>query len=380
MATMSKRSLRIGLDVRSIGQRVCGVSRVSSRIVQALSDIDKENTYIIYVDQAVSEWRLGANFEVKRTGCSRINLFYEAKFYSILSHDTLDILHTFHAYLPHLLPHRCKSIVTMHDIFSVTDPLFFIKYHPFHRFIQTYFSFLTQRTIKRADYIITVSCFSKNEICRVFSSAAHKIDVVYNAPGLTSGSFAACNEPDVNGNYLLYVGNCRSYKNIDVLLAGFQKYVSNNPAGKMRLVMAGNDYGPRLIVMIKSFGLQENIVTYTNPTDQEMQSLYKNAIAFVLPSKYEGFGIPVLEAMSFNVPVIISNAAALVEVAGDAALVFDQNKPEDLAGAIEKLVSDEHLQDELRRKGRDRVKMFTWEKSARQLCVLYESLGLAVTK
>ncbi len=363
-------SMRIGLDARSIGNKVCGVSRVASRLIRALSETDRGNEYIVYTD-SVSDLNLRGNFKVQPTDCSRKNPAHDLKFYSTLRQDSPEIYHALHSWLPEFIPQKVKVVVTIHDLFSVTDPDFFIKHKPFHWLYRSYFKHLTRRAVSRADAIITVSNYCRNEIIKNFPEAEGKLNVAYNAAGIEAGD-TKVHKRLFDFNYLLYVGNSRSYKNLGVLLEGFGIFLRQNMCDINKLIVAGNDDYDTAKALAGRLGINKYIVFLSNPSDEEIRSLYAHASAFIFPSKYEGFGIPVLEAMGFGVPVIISDAEALVEVARDAALVFPKHRPEELAAAIGRLLSDKSLGDEMILKGFKRVKEFNYTASAQKLTRLYQ--------
>ncbi len=363
----------IGIDARSISNRICGVSRVTSCLLDALSQIDKENKYIIYVDSVAPSLTLNDNFRIKFTYCSRKNPMHDLEFYSFLKTDKINLFHSMHSWLPRFIPKGIKMVVTIHDLFSFTDPDFFIKYKSFHKYFQLYFRYVTGRTLKKADTIVAVSNYCKNEIIKHFPETDGRVEVISNALGIDGKAFTS-EVRLINDDYFLYIGNCRSYKNTGVLIKGFHEFLKKDKHLGLKLVIAGNDACEGIRAIINELGIGRNIVFLTNPTDQEIANLYAYASAVIMPSKFEGFGIPVLEAMNFGVPVIISDAEALVEVAGDAAAVFERNKPEELAQVLEKLITDRTLGECLRKKGYARAKEFTWESSAFKLINLYRKV------
>lgn len=375
------RAMRVGIDARSIGHKICGVSRVTSCLVHALSGIDQDNQYVVYIDSVDPRWNLGSNFKVRRTACSRRNLFQDIRFYTILKKDRLDVLHVLHSWLPVLIPRKTKVIVTIHDIFSVTDPEFFLKYKPFQGLFQLYFKYLTMRAVRRSDVVLTVSNYCKNEIIKIFPDAEGKSKVIYNAPGIQNGLSGSVTKETpankgrmVDDEYLLFIGNCRSYKNVDVLIHGFHRLLGNMVGRKLKLVIAGNDPCNDIRERTNELGIAGQTLFFTNPSDEDVVSLYTHAEVFILPSRHEGFGIPAIEAMSLGTPVITSNAEALVEVVRDAALIFNRDDPEALASAVEKILMDLNLREELVAKGYKRAAKFTWGYSAKILKNMYENM------
>jgi glycosyltransferase involved in cell wall biosynthesis len=287
--------------------------------------------------------------------------------------DKLDLYHSFHSYLPIFVPEGPKVVVTIHDLFALNDPGFFSKYGPLACIARLHFRKLIQRSVRRADAITTVSEYCRKEIVSSFSGVGDKVRVIYNASGLAkNGTGGSGLTKIVDKEYLLYVGNCRSYKNIDVLIDGYHRFLqSQNRTTALGLVIAGNDSYHVVKAKARRVGIDQHLTFLRNPRDEEIESLYANAQAFVMPSKFEGFGIPVIEAMSFGVPVICSDADALVEIAGGAALIFRKNRSDDLASAIDRVVNDRNLRGDLAANGARRAKEFTWELSGRKLLELY---------
>lgn len=317
---------------------------------------------------------MGGNFRVRKTHCSRFNPWHDIKFCSILKEDKIELYHAIHSWLPIALPKSIKKIITVHDLFAIIDDDFFAKYKPFHKLAQKYFIWLMKHVIKEADAIVTVSNYGKKELSRIFPASEGKTEIISNASGISIEYNIDCEDMVVNGDYLLYVGNCRSYKNIETLINGFDIFLQNLKKPDIKLVIAGNDNYYIVRAMVKELGLQEKVIFLENPGDLEVVNLYKKAKAFIFPSKYEGFGIPMLEAMSFGVPVISSDAEALVEIADGATVIFNRCSPEELANSIELIISDSNLRNILIQKGYNRVKEFTWDKSALKLKKLYEKL------
>jgi len=367
--------MKIGIDARSIGNNICGVSRYAICILRVLSDLDKNNEYIVYTDVLDEIDGLGNNFKIHRTNCPRMNPIYDIKFYSFLKKDKLDIFHVFHSWLPEFIPSGLKLIVTIHDIFSITDPLFFIKRKPFHKIIRNYFKCITRRSLNKCDIIITVSYFCKNEIKKYFNISNKRIEVIYNAPGITFEESKYPTKRLIDDEYIFYLGNFRSYKNVDVLIHGFKIYLSKYSNKKdIKMVIAGNDSDKQVKFLTDELNIRERIIFFLIPSDEQVYNLYNYASALILPSKYEGLGLPPLEAMTFGVPVIISDAKALVETSGSAALIFRRNDPEDLSKAIKTILDDSNLRHDLVKKGFENVKKYNWKQSALKLLDLYNNI------
>ncbi len=364
--------MRIGLDARSISLKVCGVSRVTLSQIVALAKIDSINEYMIYTDLLDNISGLPANFSIVKTGCNRMNPVHDFRFRRFLERGNLDVLHVMHSWLPMSIPSGIKKIVTIYDIFAVTDPLFFIKRKPLHYVLREYFRLITWLTVSRADAIFTISEYCVNEIRRVFNAKNKKIEVVYLSPGVKPVGQQSITRL-VSNEYLFYLGNFRNYKNVPTLIRGYTRFLKNT-GSPVDLVIAGNDDNASIYALCQELGITEKVHFFYQPTDDEVDNLYRNARAFVFPSLFEGFGIPPIEAMSYGIPVIISDAEALVETSGNAALVFNRTSHEDLAAKITLILNDSDLRNNLVQRGYECARRYVWENSAKQLKTVYESI------
>jgi glycosyltransferase involved in cell wall biosynthesis len=365
--------LKIGIDARSIGNKICGVSRVAFCQIKALSSIDSENEYIIYTDKLDAIPSLSDNFKVVRTDCDRMKVWNDHAFSKFLYRDNLDIFHSMHSWLPVIVPAKVGKLVTIYDIFTVTDPDFFARYKPFHRIFREYFRALTKMTINRAKAIVTISKYCAHEIKTVFNANDKRIEVVYLSPGILPDNTSRRPDKIIESNYLFYLGNFRSYKNVSTLIRGYACFIKHTPS-PVDLVIAGNDDSKAILDLCNDLGIKNRVHFMHNPSDEIVNRLYTHADAFVFPSLYEGFGIPPIEAMSYGIPVIISDADALVETSGEAALVFDKTSPEDLAAKIAQVLTDAELRKNLVQRGYECALRYTWENSAKQLRAVYESI------
>ncbi|GAB3701009.1 hypothetical protein GCM10027592_28660 [Spirosoma flavus] len=232
---------------------------------------------------------------------------------------------------------------------------------------------IKKELIRRADCIISVSEYSKQEILRYFPVNPEKIKVIHLGTRLRkqSAGKAPMGRP-IPMPYLLYVGKREVYKNFDVFFRAIQPVLQRHP--DLHLVCAGG--GPFSQQEHNSFYAARlaDRVLYRSASDESLLALYQHARAFVFPSLNEGFGIPVLEAFGNECPVVLSNASSLPEVAAEAALYFDPEDDTSIEHAIERIVTDDELCADLRQKGTERLRDFSCDKTARQTLDVYQSL------
>jgi len=261
--------------------------------------------------------------------------------------------------LPLVLPK--KAVTTLHDVsFMVVPEAYSWKGRTYHRFA-------ARHAVRHAAHLFTVSEFSRQEIAKWFGADVDRITVThisYDAlsfrPDLDERKmFAAIDRHRIRRPYFLFVGRLERKKNIAALVDGFRKFRDRH--GDWNLVLVGKRGRGAEEALLD--GVQ-GVVEVGYAESEELPYLYAGAEAFVFPSKHEGFGIPVLESFACGTPVITSRAGALPEVAGDAAYYLDPNDTDGIAAAMARLADDVALRDELARLGLDRVREFSWKRTA----------------
>jgi glycosyltransferase involved in cell wall biosynthesis len=226
--------------------------------------------------------------------------------------------------------------------------------------------------VQRADHIICISESTKNDLIDILNISPDKISVIYL--GYTNKTARHKNKLNSGEKpYILYVGQRAAYKNFSCLL---QAYASSPRLQRdFKLVCFGADrFSNDEINKIKDLNIKQENVVHLIGDDDLLSQLYSNASIFVFPSLYEGFGIPLLEAMSFNCPVVCSNTSSFPEVAGDAADYFDPCNLEEMISSIESVAFSTEKRNHLIERGLERIKLFSWEKCAEKTLKVYSSL------
>lgn len=271
-----------------------------------------------------------------------------------------------------------KKVVTVHDM----------VYKAFPETVRGRTRFMLEmglkRSMKRADLIVTDSEFSKAEIIKYFPRHEHKIRVV--PCGVDLERFHPCDAPeripevkkslDIEGDYFLYLGTIEPRKNLERLISAYAAFAKKAGEKAPKLVLAGGKgwLNDGIYSRVERLGMTENIIFTKYVPSEDMNPLMCGALAFVFPSIYEGFGMPPLEAMACGVPVLASGEASLPEVTGDCAVICDAYSVKSIAQGLYRLYSDEKLRRELSRRGLERAKSFTWERSAEMLLEVYKEL------
>ncbi|OGC22549.1 hypothetical protein A3J90_06695 [candidate division WOR-1 bacterium RIFOXYC2_FULL_37_10] len=275
------------------------------------------------------------------------------------------------------------------DVFHPTYyDAYFLKYigdHPFvltvHDLIHEKFSSMFKKNdvaakfkkilLEKASRIIAVSENTKHDIESIYSISPEKIDVIYH--GSSFGQVEA--EPidlEFFGKYLLYVGDRKLYKNFTFFLESISSLLAQDKELYL-ICIGGREFSKKEITLFKELNIEKKIVFY-DFSDGVLAYLYRNAQSFVYPSLYEGFGIPIVDAFSCGCPVIISNTSCFPEVAGDAAEYFDPTDKVSILNSIKKVICNKSLKNQLIEKGFQRMKYFTWAKTAEQTQKTYENV------
>jgi glycosyltransferase involved in cell wall biosynthesis len=339
--------------------------------------LDKNNQYVLFFDNLLS--RSAAEEIVGKAKNAEIKFFpfhrYKHYLPLIFSHvlvaaaldkEKLDVFHSPAYTLP--LAYRGRSVVTVHDLAIYKNPEWF----PGKSLIGQNFSTktLVPNSLKRAEKIIAVSEHTKKDIIEIFKIKPGKIDVIYEGVefrNLPSKKEAVCGleakvcfddikvKYGLKDDYILFLGTIEPRKNIVNLIKAFQAIALKNKkfGEKYQLILAGAKgwKHKKIFEEIENSNKKlgsKNIVKYIGYVPgQEKFFLLKYASCFVFPSLYEGFGLPVLEAMSLGIPTITSKISSLPEITGDAVFLIDPYKKEEIAIALEKVLADQNLQNNL---------------------------------
>ncbi len=364
---------KIGIDVYTALHSPRGMGMYVIFFLKELADIDKKNQYILYGDVEDINKLLPQqeNFIYKKLNSKSLFYYEQIALPKQVKKDKIDILHSPANTSPIFLNKKIKRIITQHDI------IFLKKEVPFPNnkkqlLGRIYYILCTIANLKKADKIFTVSNFSKNDIIKTFHINNNKLVLTPNGHEHFDTSKATefnilkekYNIPD---SYYFTLGGEAPSKNTEILLKLFSK---NN---KKSLVIAGIKHLENSILYNKYKDFKNiKFVPYIDQTD--LVGIYKNAKAFIFPSIYEGFGIPLLEAMKCSTPILCSNVTCLPEVAGKAALYFD---PKNIGSILEKI----HLLDEkpdirlnLLKNAKTQAKKYSWKFTALKIKEVYNIL------
>ena len=251
-------------------------------------------------------------------------------------------------YIPPLLT-KTPFVFTIHDLNHLD------RNENSSLFKRLFYQFVIKPGCFKASFVLTVSEFSKN---RIVEWSGISQDKVINVGNGVDDSFHPSVQPYQPGyEYLFCVSNRKLHKNEPRIIKAF--FLANIPAS-IKLVMTGSPT-EELSNLINEYQLSERVVFIGKVPEDDLPSLYKGSLCLVFPSLYEGFGLPVVEAMACGIPVLTSNTTSLPEVAGDAAILVNPESVDEIKTGIEKLVSDQALRENLIAKGLERAKLFSWD-------------------
>jgi len=373
--------MKILIDAHLSENKITGIGRYLNGLIPSTVRLDHANEYILLLRDDLAD-----DHPLNRIAGPHVNKIYAAIHgVNPVNHYTLskiirrinpDIYHHPHFDLP-LLQH-VKSVVTVHDLKYIRNPHFFPEFSAMKKF---YMKRMIRNSARRAIRVITASKSTKNDLIELMNISDTKIDVVYH--GLEEKLQVTFHQPKcteilmrhgIDGEFIIFVGERRPHKNIPNLIQAF-KILKNYLHDNIKLVIIGKKYLNYDVPesMINDAGAGQ-IVIADSVTDEELAIFYQQARLLILPSYYEGFGFPLIEAMSMGLPVIAANNTSMIEVVGNAGLLVDPDSPDDMAAAMIRLLKDDADRQKLIKAGFERVTEFNWDRSAMQTIEIYNKI------
>jgi glycosyltransferase involved in cell wall biosynthesis len=370
----------IAFDVSYIQRQRTGYGRFSLELLKALIAGDRQNRYLLHgwsysLDAEIIRSFKRGNVDVK---IAKIPGFIKRAYWNTLRAPKLETLigdfDIFHGAEPMLPPTAKPQIATLYDLSYKRFPQFF------ERSVLQWNSYV-QRSVKEASMIIVPSENTKNDILQLFHISEEKIIVVYLPVSEQFSPVKSEHDETMKRRYglaedfILFTGTMEPRKNIPFIISGFERLQKNHP--DLQLVLAGKKgwLSDEIFKSMDRSPSRQKIKYLDFVSEDDLSSLYRSALCFVYPSIYEGYGLPVLEAMASGTPVITSKSSSLGEIAGDAALLIDPLQIDELVSAMEMIYSDQSLRNSLKTKGIDRVKQFSRKNAVDKVLNIYQSIG-----
>lgn len=362
--------MRFSVDAHSVGCHLTGNEVYIRNLLNEFTRLDRSNQFVAYVSKPESEFRLPSGIETRKVSENpyrRLGVDLPIR----LRHDQPDLLHV--QYTGPLWS-STPLVVTVHDVSFLEYPQYFTQFRA--RQLK-----LTVRwTVKRAAAILTPSEFSRSAILRHYRLNEDAVVVVHNA---VSSEFrpidrqvarkAVQKKYGVSGPFILTVGDLQPRKNHLGLLKAFGEVARAHPQLTHRLVFVGKEtwYSKELHRAVQKSGIAERVHFTGFVEDADLVQFYGACDLFVFPSFYEGFGLPILEAMACARAVASSNTTAMPEVADGAGILFDPNSTEEMVRAIRDILIDAELRTRLERLGSQRASAFSWQRAAERTLEVY---------
>jgi glycosyltransferase involved in cell wall biosynthesis len=376
--------MHVVLDARYIARRQSGVGAYTQRLIMGLAMIDRRNRYTCLVAAngpglPVQQANVGAvptrvSFEDHLRGDLWLLTYLPFRLRGLRA----DVYHGPAVFLP-LVKLGYRTVVTIHDLVSFRFP----DTVPWR--YSVYMRLMTRLAARSADRIIAVSHATKADLVQTLGVPPAKIAVIHEGVG---PEFARPLPPEsidavvrrygLRRPYCLFVGNLEPRKNLPTLIEAFAEVRRRRGPGgpSVQLVLAGTRawLHAGIFRAVEQHGIGDDVAFTGYVPNGDLPALYAGATCFTFPSLYEGFGLPVLEAMAAGAPVIAARTGSIPEVAGDAALLVDARGPAELALAIEAVLSDAALRERLVARGRARAAAFAWDTVSRQTLAVYEAV------
>lgn len=371
--------MQCAIDGRYIQDHFPGIGRYTCNLIDALARVAPDDTFVVLHNPALRNTRYDVdalahhpNIELRDADIPTFSLREQWQIPAALRRVRTEVYHSPYYIMPYLP--GCTTIVTIHDLVPLRYPFYFT---PIQRLI---FNATIRLAVHAAQKVITVSSASADDLLSLLRVPRERVVEIAEAadPAFTPQSRETIDavraRHQLPESYILYVGSNKPHKNLVRLVNAFahvRQCVPHTP-----LVIAGQ-WDARYTAAERraaDWGLGDSVRWLANVPSADLPALYAGATLFVFPSEYEGFGLPALEAMACGAPVVCSNAASLPEVVGDAAILVNPRDVGEIAVAMERVLCDAALRDELRAKSLARAAQFSWERTARETLRVYESL------
>jgi glycosyltransferase involved in cell wall biosynthesis len=372
--------IRIGVDARLMHHQPAGISRYTWHLLRALARMNDEDQFTIFQHRNHRSPLIEQENFRRATLYSPVHSWLEQLLLPLeLLRFPLDLLHSTDFIPP--LRSTIPTVITVHDLAFLHWPHFVTK-------VSAAYYGQIDRAVRHARHIIVPSESTKQDLGALLGVPSDKVSVIYEAadpifaPAADPGAEAQARayvrrQYGLPETFVLFVGTIEPRKNVSGLLEAFRHLLDKYSVEGVGLAIAGGRgwLYREVLAMIDSLKLRNSVHLLGRVPDEDLRRLYIAARCHVHPAHYEGFGLPPLEAMACGTPTIVSNVSSLPEVVGDAAILIDPKNWEEMAVAMNRLITDDALHAELRAKGLQRAKLFSWDLAAEKTMDVYRQVA-----
>lgn len=369
--------MRFAIDARGINlYKGTGIGTYTENLLKNMLDLDHENYYHIYWSGDNYESFTRSNTKVIMASKKHHRFFEQYYFPDNTKSENINLFHIPQNGIGISEYTDCKKIVTIHDLIPYVMPETVGKGY------LTKFLRELPKVMELSDGIITVSEWSKKDILKFFPIDENKVfvtplaaDKKYTQLDKEKCRFELKNKYNISKPFILYIGGFSPRKNVKALLIAFSQVFSKlNHEYELVIVGANRDDGSCLSKMSNSLDVASNIIFTGYVPESDLPILYNGCDVFAYPSLYEGFGLPPLEAMSCGTPVITSNISSIPEVVGDGGILIDPFNTASLMEALEMVINDDSMRNDLIKKALLRIEQFSWKKTAEKTIDIYKTI------
>lgn len=366
--------MRIGIDARIVHYSRGGIRSYVVHLLKALEALDGETDYRVLHSRKDRGHSLpGSNFHSVACWTPSHHRLERWALGIEVARLGLDLLHSPDFIPPAFGYHR--SVITVHDLNFLYYPRFLTPES------RRYYNDQIEWAVRRADHVLADSHATKSDLTSMLDVPSEKVTVVHLAadpvfrPLSEAGAREAAERYELAPGFLLFVGTLEPRKNLPGLLRAYRTLLDDRVIAGPLVVAGGRGWlYDDIFEHVQTLHLDDQVRFLHSVPDADLPELYNAASVLVLPSFYEGFGLPALEAMSCGTPVVAADRASLPEVVGDAGLLVDPDDPEDIARALGRVLTEDALRARMQERGLERAARFTWEETARATLAVYRDV------
>lgn len=362
--------MRIGFDARLVYYQQAGIGQYILQLVQSLARLSSWGELWVFRSRKAPPLPLPHHVRQASLWTPSHHRFESAALVTELTAKRLALLHS-----PDFIPPfggRFRSIITIHDLNFIHFPQFLTSESA------RYYGQI-QRAVERADHIITDSNWTRDDVLGQLGVPPERVTTVYLASNPVYRSITdrqevrrAVTRYGLPSDFIIFVGTLEPRKNVPTLLKAFRQLRDGGYNVHLAIVGRKGWLYDEVFSTLTELKLADSVHFLENVSNEDLVRLYNAARCLALPSYYEGFGLPPLEAMACGTPVVVSDRASLPEVVGDAGLLVDPDRPEALCAALARILDDSELRKSLRQRGLIRAGEFSWARAARETMAVYE--------